>query len=180
MIDEETPPRTRRKPLRTPARRTGCRNTSAYAEKTWRSLQGDRPKEKHLRVRGENRGSSSLCAARVETPPRTRRKHENSIYFRLESGNTSAYAEKTAGCRSDGKKGRKHLRVRGENRRAGNRTFAPIETPPRTRRKQARMTCWMTRRRNTSAYAEKTRVSPFFSASEWKHLRVRGENSGMP
>ena len=71
----------------------------------------------------------------------------------------------------------KHLRVRGENVSRASVPRAPVETPPRTRRKQYFGPVGFNNSRNTSAYAEKTLVVLVHQIADWKHLRVRGENS---
>ena len=132
--------------------------------------------EKHLRVRGENFKSSQAVCINSETPPRTRRKHGGLKMENESTRNTSAYAEKTNKNRTFTDFGKKHLRVRGENKFYADTAKHVLETPPRTRRKLFISRFGKSLQRNTSAYAEKTLLSARRNAFIWKHLRVRGEN----
>ncbi len=172
----ETPPRTRRKLIMHNISKTSHRNTSAYAEKTRIQALLKVLRKKHLRVRGENLRNIMSQVRTSETPPRTRRKptpsYLKSPFFR----NTSAYAEKTNSSASSSLFDWKHLRVRGENRNECCARASGSETPPRTRRKRRRHQTLFCNRRNTSAYAEKTRLRNSGNRPKGKHLRVRGEN----
>ena len=152
----ETPPRTRRKLGVILISTENVRNTSAYAEKTEKKQYNQNAFEKHLRVRGENHRGSCGEVTRLETPPRTRRKHSYLPYTLDKVRNTSAYAEKTGPRHALTQVRKKHLRVRGENISPIKKTYFRLETPPRTRRKHYGALKKHARRRNTSAYAEKT------------------------
>ena len=91
----ETPPLARRKQDNKMGDTTKKGNTSAYAEKTIPIILRDIGREKHLRVRGENRTGTLRVESRMETPPRTRRKHRERRRLAFATRNTSAYAEKT-------------------------------------------------------------------------------------
>ena len=155
-VVQETPPRTRRKQPKFRVGRSVRGNTSAYAEKTKRGGGGAKNPKKHLRVRGENHRGSCGEVTRLETPPRTRRKHSYLPYTLDKVRNTSAYAEKTGPRHALTQVRKKHLRVRGENISPIKKTYFRLETPPRTRRKHYGALKKHARRRNTSAYAEKT------------------------
>ena len=141
---------------------SSARNTSAYAEKTLgKSDKGSFP-EKHLRLRGEN--ASSICSKSDagETPPLTRRKQSKKMDEIIRTRNTSAYAEKTFGIRTAWPSLGKHLRLRGENPMQLRDNTLSRETPPLTRRKRLTLGKWIIKKRNTSAYAEKTKKSEIF------------------
>ena len=131
----ETPPRTRRKRGIDEEKAKAIRNTSAYAEKTGQISKQEIILWKHLRVRGENRIIDMGGQKEVETPPRTRRKQICAFEICAFERNTSAYAEKTITTNPMIMNGRKHLRVRGENKEGYRPGYSRKETPPRTRRK---------------------------------------------
>ena len=131
----ETPPRTRRKHNLQGRDNHYLRNTSAYAEKTCRTVSCTPYREKHLRVRGENSRKLRTNTKNPETPPRTRRKPIWGDDYLLMPGNTSAYAEKTFFREHCRELYEKHLRVRGENSVLKCCPILRLETPPRTRRK---------------------------------------------
>ena len=173
----ETPPLTRRKLTRKIKTAIGGRNTSAYAEKTCDKHKCKRVVWKHLRLRGENQNLLSAPPKLVETPPLTRRKLRQYTRPHLSRRNTSAYAEKTLRASPSALEIWKHLRLRGENQKQRPILDAALETPPLTRRKLVQRTINGKASRNTSAYAEKTKVNTRFLTTRWKHLRLRGENA---
>ena len=95
LFSAETPPLARRKRISSGTRSIRARNTSACAEKTrfHEGLSGLR--EKHLRLRGENRMREKLEELRTETPPLARRKRTGNLLVHNPVRNTSACAEKT-------------------------------------------------------------------------------------
>ncbi len=153
---KETPPRMRRKPSYAVGAGAKFGNTSAYAEKTPTGAKEAVPKEKHLRVCGENVKLTVCLSIVLETPPRMRRKHYYFAVVIYMMRNTSAYAEKTVSRKVKHLRIKKHLRVCGEN--LFNTIFIIMakETPPRMRRKLQDMIVLRLALRNTSAYAEKT------------------------
>ena len=70
--------------------------------------------------------------------------------------------------------------MRGENPSSWLVLNVPEETPPLARRKLLNLAQVLKEVRNTSACAEKTLMSRFLSVSRKKHLRLRGENCGLP
>ena len=90
---------------------------------------------KHLHVRGEDRSTFEYIITLLETPPRTWRRPS---YFSLQffcAGNTSTYVEKTSCSDISESELRKHLHVRGEDRKFAFRGKSLSETPPRTWRR---------------------------------------------
>ena len=152
------------------------RNISAYAEKTTGVHGETSGPQKHFRVCGENTGMQYSWPVGQETPPRMRRKQSLSICLPCCFRNTSAYAEKTRWYRTDCRHRRKHLRVYGENVWWVRKKRNGKETPPRMRRKLPCGTLEVKERRNTSAYAEKTKLPDQVVPVSEKHLRVCGEN----
>ena len=152
------------------------RNTSAYAEKTLVKTARMKCPQKHLRLRGENVPGTPEKVKKLETPPLTRRKLPQYNSSNPFGRNTSAYAEKTCVCSWRHDVYEKHLRLRGENFLFLTRAMRLPETPPLTRRKRADGIRAKVRGRNTSAYAEKTKVLFKRIFKGKKHLRLRGEN----
>ena len=175
-VTTETPPLARRKLTCTVPSVFIRRNTSACAEKTSAVNQTIKQREKHLRLRGENRSRWRMRGGSKETPPLARRKRIVFGIVIFGFRNTSACAEKTQPFPHRRARGGKHLRLRGENvakPRAGRGTR---ETPPLARRKRLSVPAIKTDKGNTSACAEKTTFFIVDESQLWKHLRLRGEN----
>ena len=111
----------------------------------------------------------------LEIPPRVRRRDPEGNRQHLGHGNTSACAEKSAGVIFDFWLLRKYLRVCGEEPGRAARFQPSREIPPRVRRRGT--TCQLPRNPggNTSACAEKSRCRAVPNDSQWKYLRVCGE-----
>ena len=152
------------------------RNTSTYAEKTGPAFFLLEFSQKHLRAHEENRMEASEKRSDKETPPRTRRKLKNARARTARIGNTSAYAEKTGRNFQGSGMTKKHLRLRGENFNKIANALYIAETPPLARRKQNLTFALGRILGNTSACAEKTRLSCTTYSFQEKHLRLRGEN----
>ena len=112
-------------------------NTPAYAGKTFRSAWASRPT--------------------AETPPLTRGRQRPSSDGVYAVGNTPAYAGKTLLRRARRPGNRKHPRLRGEDHQTSRCFVLKLETPPLTRGRPSERGSRDWRRRNTPAYAGKTR-----------------------
>ena len=171
----EIPPRARRRDRRRVVARHPRRNTSACAEKRGFDTLRDSVTRKYLRVRGEEMSEASTVLVSMEIPPRARRRGTRENIRHAGRGNTSACAEKSR-CRNLSlRRRRKYLRVRGEEARACTAEFSRVEIPPRARRRAFFGSVCSDMKGNTSACAEKSSVMPGRKVSNWKYLRVRGE-----
>ena len=92
----ETPPLTRGRRGSGQLTAEGGGNTPAYAGKTSRALQIHEKGWKHPRLRGEDPVGLGGAPGYKETPPLTRGRLKNGDSNRGYSGNTPAYAGKTA------------------------------------------------------------------------------------
>ena len=154
--------------------RTG--NTPAYAGKTKHRASCSRTGWKHPRLRGEDFADGMSLARPSETPPLTRGRPQleprpsslpetppltrgrlNCLRERgLRNGNTPAYAGKTKDGIQALADGRKHPRLRGEDKSKVLKVVFILETPPLTRGRHARRNPEGYRLGNTPAYAGKT------------------------
>ena len=172
----ETPPLARRKrELYTPNDRLGG-NTSACAEKTKPLAGWNVGDQKHLRLRGENCNKPKIIFSAIETPPLARRKLFKKFPISRSDRNTSACAEKTTTTTLLCLERKKHLRLRGENKKSRVKYGSMVETPPLARRKLFSSAWQIAGFGNTSACAEKTIFFALKMCVTEKHLRLRGEN----
>ena len=152
---KEIPPRARRRVIMIPRPYSGCGNTSACAEKSFRrSALGIVP-WKYLRVRGEESLPVANLRGNGEIPPRARRRGRPSREEPCRVGNTSACAEKRAGQSRPKPNPWKYLRVRGEEHPTPTTRTRIKEIPPRARRRDAKVCASRLTVGNTSACAEK-------------------------
>ena len=151
-------------------------NTPAYAGKT-QTVANTQPKNrKHPRLRGEDRFFQCGEYGELETPPLTRgrRRHARRVGGRL--GNTPAYAGKTNDLGKRYRGNWKHPRLRGEDLARVRAEKVLLETPPLTRGRPSAIGRSIDERRNTPAYAGKTRRLRSSPRRHWKHPRLRGED----
>ena len=129
----------------------------------------------YLRVRGEYLKTAWDEVMSAELPPRARRILEQGVWFRGETGTTSACAENTAPGRLLGFAQWNYLRVRGEYSPAQYQVGYQVELPPRARRIPAMTSSHAVFRGTTSACAENTMIAVGREDATWNYLRVRGE-----
>ena len=175
-LDRETPPHTWRKSPRRGRRKASTGNTSTYVEKMPRLKRRTSGTWKHLHIRGENWGAKQGLSVLVETPPHTWRKSSGSLPIRGVKRNTSTYVEKMNLEDFDHDTTQKHLHIRGENHIGYGSTLPHEETPPHTWRKLNRQSGLFFQFGNTSTYVEKMASIFLITASQGKHLHIRGEN----
>ena len=172
----EIPPRARRRLDGDAVLACDLGNTSACAEKTSDHARRVNGHWKYLRVRGEDHRGRGIHPRDPEIPPRARRRRRLVRQSCPARGNTSACAEKTSACPSIPGRGRKYLRVRGEDI-VPAMSLTPIwEIPPRARRRHGVSSQGHHGHGNTSACAEKTRGRMVSCRRMRKYLRVRGED----
>ena len=172
----ETPPLTRGRQAPGISRRLSLGNTPAYAGKTGGSEQQKDAFEKHPRLRGEDRTQRRSGKHAAETPPLTRGRPFKEPVVEVRQRNTPAYAGKTPPECIQGKRQKKHPRLRGEDEGYPRTISDAQETPPLTRGRQGARHLCRPVRGNTPAYAGKTRCLPWFHEVLWKHPRLRGED----
>ena len=171
----EIPPRARRRVQSVGAFRNGAGNTSACAEKSVIRRGRLSTTWKYLRVRGEESTSCALVGDQEEIPPRARRRGVVICNAAVETGNTSACAEKSPWAATRGLRPWKYLRVRGEEPCLLVPGPANWEIPPRARRRGPALQIVSRRAGNTSACAEKSPAHMVKTPTIRKYLRVRGE-----
>ena len=171
----EIPPRARRREALILFATRLLGNTSACAEKRCPKHQPCWSQWKYLRVRGEEAPARISDTRAAEIPPRARRRADAGTCRCGDGGNTSACAEKRHVPAPRNSQGWKYLRVRGEEARACTAEFSRVEIPPRARRRAFFGSVCSDMKGNTSACAEKSSVMPGRKVSNWKYLRVRGE-----
>ena len=153
----ETPPLTRGRLLDNSRMNLGGRNTPAYAGKTRCTRRAPPLREKHPRLRGEDVCGLAFVPCAVETPPLTRGRLRHFVQVLRASGNTPAYAGKTA------------WQLYG--------VVQYRETPPLTRGRPCVSAVPRRAIRNTPAYAGKTTLRKCRLTCLRKHPRLRGEDS---
>ena len=153
----ETPPLTRGRLRESFDALPSQRNTPAYAGKTFTQCLALAKLWKHPRLRGEDEVHKTARPRLSETPPLTRGRPRMLDQEALAKRNTPAYAGKTQGARHWCRPGQKHPRLRGEDVLLWTYCFSCRETPPLTRGRpfDCCSSCFL--RRNTPAYAGKTR-----------------------
>ncbi len=192
----ETPPHAWRKPVSRLSRTTWTRNTSTCVEKTIMRIERRRLREKHLHMRGETSDmihnllffrNTSTCVEktktgglnrnkRKETPPHAWRKPTISFFCCPITRNTSTCVEKTTSSTRCFFTWKKHLHMRGENKKMQNSLTRTRETPPHAWRKRMPDDAYSCVGGNTSTCVEKTRPRLNRSTPRRKHLHMRGEN----
>ncbi len=175
----ETPPRTWRRQRQHNEIAKEMRNTSTHVEKTVTARRRQRACGKHLHARGEDLMSASLWVERPETPPRTWRRPHSHRSRRSRHRNTSTHVEKTLNTKEVYSLYRKHLHARGEDDADLRMENEPVETPPRTWRRQFPSAPNRNGVRNTSTHVEKTSAPSAISRCHRKHLHARGEDALM-
>ena len=133
----ETPPLTRGRPDEIALEASSFGNTPAYAGKTTTIRRSDPESWKHPRLRGEDSFTNGAGRMIVETPPLTRGRLGVVAAVTVHSGNTPAYAGKTAHAISLGVALWKHPRLRGEDLLSFAIVWDVLETPPLTRGRQS-------------------------------------------
>ena len=129
----ETPPLTRGRPRTQQHFKDECGNTPAYAGKTNPGKNGERGRQKHPRLRGEDPLQVRYFQCGEETPPLTRGRPFLFIEERKRNRNTPAYAGKTLSAPQECGPFGKHPRLRGEDRNRTRKIPCVPETPPLTR-----------------------------------------------
>ena len=153
---EETPPLTRGRLGVVAAVTVHSGNTPAYAGKTQARSPRAPSERKHPRLRGEDKKLSAKPSDQRETPPLTRGRRVRAFGNADRSGNTPAYAGKTAPTGRAVILARKHPRLRGEDKPGAATLVHPEETPPLTRGRLGIRTKAQLKEGNTPAYAGKT------------------------
>ena len=151
-------------------------NTSTDVEKTPGKQAYILPSEKHLHGRGEDRWLGCPTLLRMETPPRTWRRHGNQGLQEQQEGNTSTDVEKTSVRCSTKLRPEKHLHGRGEDAHRLDFLDTRTETPPRTWRRLVKGVQKIAVLGNTSTDVEKTWQSGSSGTAGRKHLHGRGED----
>ena len=126
-------------------------------------------------MRGEEAPLANFSSLSGEIPPRARRRARHYNQSVINTGNTSACAEKRGIPRQLNRWLWKYLRVRGEEHSGVFASAPNEEIPPRARRRETNSISGGQLRGNTSACAEKSENSPSQLVINGKYLRVRGE-----
>ena len=172
----ETPPRTRRRPVRRRQIVEVFGNTSTDVEKTLSLFPQRITLKKHLHGRGEDPVVSGHTFPLWETPPRTWRRQGPLFYSYSTVRNTSTDVEKTISDPLSVVFDRKHLHGRGEDSKLLQLLNLLQETPPRTWRRLHRFPVIPDQTGNTSTDVEKTLLWVLDLVLLWKHLHGRGED----
>ena len=173
----EIPPRVRRRVPEGNRQHLGHGNTSACAEKSAGVIFDFWLLRKYLHVCGEEPGRAARFQPSREIPPRVRRRGTTCQLPRNPGGNTSACAEKSPAATFANPGTRKYLRVCGEEQEYPAQEPQCKEIPPRVRRRGIIAGYIASAHGNTSACAEKSRCRAVPNDSQWKYLRVCGEEA---
>ncbi len=174
-----SPPLARRGPPQHEPQEDRRRFTSARAERTRPDLP-DGPSAVHLRSRGEDRGPAGQACEDGGSPPLARRGHVRGAPPLELQRFTSARAERTSCVARKSAPATVHLRSRGEDNGSQGRDMAALGSPPLARRGPAGGSQGSSRRRFTSARAERTLCAgsspsrPRFTSARAERTPVRG------
>ena len=155
IMQLETSPHTRGKPLQTGISLQSRRNIPAYAGKAAGHFRLTAASRKHPRIRGESLSVDLFIENSLETSPHTRGKRPWRKLALVCFGNIPAYAGKASKERSASKATRKHPRIRGESSQTAEPEFSKTETSPHTRGKHTEILRSHFGVRNIPAYAGK-------------------------
>ncbi len=171
------PPLARRERLHDSGRYWHPRSTSARAERTCTRSATRSSRAVYLRSRGENPDACADGDRHEGLPPLARRERSRSGGERLALGSTSARAERTSPAWRSGVSEEVYLRSRGENSYIPRSRGLDPGLPPLARRERLRTDSHRTRRRSTSARAERTAAASHALPPPPVYLRSRGENA---
>ena len=172
----ETPPLTRGR-LGRPIRRSLMRETPPLTRGRLQvGSYETEGREKHPRLRGEDRSCPRFDRGQVETPPLTRGRPGVGSNLSRCARNTPAYAGKTARHMTFSEDVQKHPRLRGEDLAKKVKEKEERETPPLTRGRLLMKFYEAMKIGNTPAYAGKTMTFAAVATSTEKHPRLRGED----